>query len=115
MDAILSWDRAGRLRPVAIQSGEGQALLHEIPAERRLDSFHLARPGQPLLSGGPALAELFRLLPAGGVLARALEISPRATSGGYDWVAANRTALSRFIPPRVKARANRRLAERSGP
>ena len=113
MDALLSWDRGGRrIRPVPIQSAEGQELLHEIPAEERLESFHLVRPGERVLSGGPALAELFRLLPAGGLLARALDLSPRATAGGYGWVAANRTSLSRFIPARVKARANRRLAER---
>ena len=115
MDAVLGWDgRRSRLRPVPIQSDEGRELLRELPVEEHLSSFHLARPGHELLSGGPALAEMLRLLPGGGLLARALDLSPRATSAGYDWVAANRTSLSRFIPARVKRRASRRLAARLG-
>ena len=111
-DALLTWDRRGALRPVPIQSEEGRRLLGSIPPERHLESFHLVKPGGEVVSAGPALAELFRMLPGGGVLARALDLSPRATSGGYEWVAANRTGLSRFIPKRVKARASRRLEER---
>lgn len=113
MDALLSWDRGRRrIRPVPIQSAEGQELLREMPSEKRLESFHLVRPGEPVLSGGPALTELFRLLPAGGAAARLLALSPRATAAGYDWVARNRTGLSRVVPARVKARASRRLDER---
>lgn len=113
MDAMLSWDRGGkRIRPVPIQSDEGDRLLHEVPVDKRLESFHLVRPGQPVLSGGPALAELFHHLPAGLPLAKALELSPRLTAGGYGWIATNRTQLSRFIPGRLKTRASRRLAAR---
>ena len=113
MDALLSWDRSGRrIRPVPIQSEEGAQLLRDVPEELRLASFHLVRADGSVVSGGPALSELFRRLPGGGPLARALELSPSATAGGYEWVAANRTRLSRFIPQRVKARASRRLAER---
>jgi predicted DCC family thiol-disulfide oxidoreductase YuxK len=112
METLLTWDRRGRLRPVPIQSDEGQALLHEVPVAKRLESFHLVRPGEHVLSGGPALAELFSELPAGGAFARVLRMSPNATRAGYEWVARNRVTLSRFIPRAVKARANRRLAAR---
>jgi predicted DCC family thiol-disulfide oxidoreductase YuxK len=65
-----------------------------------------------VISGGPALARLFRRLPGGVVVARALELSPDATTAAYRWVAANRVSLSRFIPQAVKRRATRRLADR---
>lgn len=112
-ETLLTWDRGGRLRPVAIQSEEGQRLLGPVSIEKRLESFHLVRPDGSVASAGPALAELFRMLPAGTPVAKLLELAPGATSGGYEWVAANRVRLSRFIPDRVKAIANRRLARRS--
>jgi len=112
MDALLSWDRGDRLRPVPIQSDEGARLLGELSPDERLASFHLVHPDGRHVSAGPALTELFELLPGGFLLARALAIAPSATSAGYEWVARNRTTLSRFIPRRLKTRASRRLAER---
>lgn len=113
-ETLMTWDRGARLRPVAIQSDEGQRLLGPISVEKRLQSFHLVRPDGSVVSAGPALAELFRMLPAGTPIAKLLELAPGATSGGYEWVAANRVQLSRLIPGRVKAVANRRLAARTG-
>ena len=49
--AAMRLDDDHRLRPVAIQSEEGQRLLTEIPAELRLDSFHVVTPGGHVLSG----------------------------------------------------------------
>lgn len=112
METLLTWDRRGRLRPVAIQSDAGQQLLGAVPVEERLESFHLARPGQQVISGGPALAELFDLLPGGGIIARGFGVAPATTDAAYEWIARNRVTLSRFIPRAVKARANRRLAAR---
>ena len=37
---LLAWDRAGRLRPLAIQSAEGQRLLADLTPEQRLASAH---------------------------------------------------------------------------
>lgn len=111
-DALLAWDREGRLRPVPIQSEEGARLLHDLSPGERLASFHLVHPDGRRVSAGPALPELFGLLPGGFVLARALAIAPSVTSAGYEWVARNRTALSRFVPRRLKTRADRRLSER---
>jgi predicted DCC family thiol-disulfide oxidoreductase YuxK len=113
-ETLLTWDRARRLRPVAIQSEEGNRLLHAIPPEDRLKSFHLVRPDGQVESAGPALADLFRELPGGAAVARLLELSPAATSRGYQWIADNRVRLSRPIPGRIKRLANRRLAARSG-
>ena len=113
MESLLTWDgRRARLRPVPIQSAEGARLLHAIPEELRLASFHLVDEHGHVTSGGPALADLFRTLPGGAGVARLLELSPDATAAGYRWVAANRVALSRFIPGRVKRLANRRLTSR---
>ena len=41
LDKILAWDRAKRVRPVAIQSEEGSRLLAPIAPEARLESWHL--------------------------------------------------------------------------
>ena len=112
METLLTWDGGRRLRPVPIQSDEGAALLSEVPPELWLESFHLVRADGSVVSGGPALAELFRELPGGAPLARSLELSPPATARAYNWVARNRVTLSRFIPGRVKVLANRRLATR---
>lgn len=112
-ETLMTWDGArGRLRPVAIQSTDGQRLLAQVPPDERLESFHLVRPDGSVVSGGPALGELFRLLPGGTAIALPLDRFPAATSRGYKWVAANRVGLSRFIPGRVKRFANRRLAAR---
>ncbi|HWF56710.1 MAG TPA: hypothetical protein VG223_18875, partial [Solirubrobacteraceae bacterium] len=48
---------------------------------------------------------LLRLLPGGGAPARALSATPGLTDRGYRWVAANRTAISRWVPSRSKRRA----------
>lgn len=114
METLLTWDRNGHLRPVPIQSEEGERLLHAVPVAKRLESFHLVRPDGEVVSAGPALAELFRLLPAGAPVVKLLELAPGRTTAGYEWVARNRIHLSRLIPGRVKRLANRRLAGRNG-
>ena len=106
-DGLLSWDRAGRLHAVSIQSEEGQRLLAPVPAEQRLDSFHLVEEG--VVSGGPALPELLRRLPGGAPPAGLLDRLPGVTDGAYEWIAGHRVQISRFVPGRLKARAARRL------
>ncbi len=99
LDAILRRDRGERLRAVAIQSEEGEALLEAggVPASRRLDSWHLAAPDGTVTSGGIAGAPLLRLLPAGAPIAALLAAFPAATEAGYRWIAAHRGLLSRFF------------------
>jgi predicted DCC family thiol-disulfide oxidoreductase YuxK len=94
--AILRLDRDGRLRPVAIQSEEGGRLLTEVPAELRLDSFHLITPGGTVKSAGEAAAPLASLLPGGGVTARIFNRYPSQTEATYRWVARNRSTFGRL-------------------
>lgn len=97
LDKLLAWDRRGRLRAVAIQSDEGQGLLADLPAERRLDSMHLIDPQGELSSAGPALGPLARELPGGRPLGALLERFPRATARAYRWISDNRSRLGRLV------------------
>jgi predicted DCC family thiol-disulfide oxidoreductase YuxK len=96
LDKILAWDRRRRLRPVAIQSDEGQRLLGEIPAERRLESWHLVDDGT-VRSAGAAAPQLFGALPGGRPLAAVLRAFPRLTERAYRWVAGHRDLLARLL------------------
>jgi predicted DCC family thiol-disulfide oxidoreductase YuxK len=93
---VMRLDRDERLRPVAIQSEEGERLLTEVPVERRLDSWHLVTPGGTVISGAEAAAPLARLLPGGTVGARAMRRYPEATERTYGWIARNRGRLGRL-------------------
>lgn len=96
LDKILAWDRRGRLRPVAIQSDEGDRLLAGIDPDRRLDSWHLVSDGE-VRSAGAAAAPLFELLPGGRPLAALCRAFPRTTDRAYRWVAAHRDPLARLL------------------
>jgi predicted DCC family thiol-disulfide oxidoreductase YuxK len=86
LDKILAWDRRRRLRPVAIQSDEGQALLADVPEPRRLDSWHLVLPSGEIRSAGAAAEPLARMLPGGQTLAWA-----------YRFVADHRDRFARLV------------------
>ena len=110
LDKVLRWDRAGRLRPVAIQSEEGGRLLPGMSPEAMLESWHLVEPGGAVTSAGAAAAPLARLLPGGGPLAFVLARFPRATERAYRWIADHRGTLARMLrigagyEPRRRAR-----------
>ena len=93
--ALLRLDRGKRLRPVSIQSEEGQRLLVEVPEAARLESAHLVTPGGTVLSGGAAAEALARLLPAGNVPALLFQRFPGGTDRAYRWVARNRRHFGR--------------------
>jgi predicted DCC family thiol-disulfide oxidoreductase YuxK len=97
LDKILLWDRRGRLRPVAIQSTEGERLLPDMSPEQRLASWHLVGPGGAVTSAGAAAEPLARLLPGGRPLALLFRSFPRATDRAYRWVADNRGRLARML------------------
>jgi branched-chain amino acid transport system substrate-binding protein len=97
LEWILRWDRRGRLRPVAIQSDEGDRLLAGIDPAGRLDSWHLVRPDGDVVSGGAATAPLARMLPGGRPLGFLFATFPRATERAYRWVADHRGALARLL------------------
>ncbi|HEU4804075.1 MAG TPA: DUF393 domain-containing protein [Solirubrobacterales bacterium] len=93
---LLRLDRDERLRPVAIQSDEGERLLGEVPAELRLASFHLVTPGGTVISGADAAPILARLIPGGDVPARAMRRFPGATEAGYTFISRHRGTLGRI-------------------
>jgi predicted DCC family thiol-disulfide oxidoreductase YuxK len=97
LDKILAWDRNRHLRPVAIQSEEGQRLLASVPEEERLDSWHLVEPSGEVRSAGSAAAPLFDLLPGGKPLAGIARALPGPTEGAYRAVAGNRDRLARLL------------------
>lgn len=99
LDKVLLWDRRGRLRPVEIQSEEGQSLLEQagVPRKRRLESWHLVFPSGEARSAGAGAAPLASLLPGGRPLAALLRRFPVATERAYRWVAANRGGLARVL------------------
>ena len=97
LDKVLAWDRRRALRPVAIQSEEGQALLAGIPEPKRLDSWHLVLPSGEVRSAGAAAAPLARTLPGAKPLAFLFERFPRATERAYRFVAEHRDGFARVV------------------
>lgn len=109
LSKFLAWDRHRRLRSVALQDPEADALLGGMPEERKMASWHLVTADGTVRSGGAALEPLLRLLPGGGAPAWLVARAPGPVDRAYRWVAANRTMLSRRWPGRERGR---RIAER---
>ena len=122
---VLSWDRQGRLRPVALGTEEAGTLLGGMPEAEQMASWHLVEPGwqrnvaenatfrdhPAVRSAGAAFSPLFRLLPGGAPLARVAERFPGASDRGYRWVADRRSAFGKPIPDAVKRWADRVISE----
>ena len=49
---LLRWDRAARVRPIALGAPEAEKLLHDLSPDERLASWHLISPGGERRSGG---------------------------------------------------------------
>jgi predicted DCC family thiol-disulfide oxidoreductase YuxK len=103
LDKILSWDRTGNLRPVALQSAEAAELLDGMPEEERMASWHLLAADGKVYSGGAAAAPLLRLLPRGSPVAALVAALPGPTDRAYRWVARNRDRLGRLVGERACA------------
>jgi predicted DCC family thiol-disulfide oxidoreductase YuxK len=97
LDKLLAWDRRRRLRPVAIQSDEGQSLLTSVPERERLVSAHLVLPSGEVRSAGAAAEPLVRLLPGGKPLAFIARSFPRTTERAYRYVADHRDRFARLV------------------
>lgn len=110
---LLAWDRRGALRPVPIDSEEGERLLAGMEREQRLASWHLVREGRTW-SAGAAFPPLLRLLPGGRPLAGIAARWPRLTQAGYGLVAGNRGTPGRLLPAGAKRRADARIRRRAG-
>ena len=109
---LLRWDRDRRLRPVPIQSDEGQRLLAGVPAERRLESWHLVTADGEVHSAQAGFPGLFSRLPAGAPIALITGALPGPFGAGYRAVVANRTRLGRRIGQARRDAATRFLDER---
>jgi predicted DCC family thiol-disulfide oxidoreductase YuxK len=97
LDKVLAWDRARRLRPVAIQSEEGERLLAALDPDKRLDSWHLVTADGTLYSAGAAAEPLACLLPCGRPLAALFHAFPGLTARGYDYIARHRNRWARLL------------------
>jgi predicted DCC family thiol-disulfide oxidoreductase YuxK len=94
---FLSWDRRGRVRPVALQSEEAIRYLPGMTEERRMASWHLVLADGRTYSAGAAAPPLLRLLPAGKGLAAILAAAPATTERVYQWTAGHRDRLGRIV------------------
>jgi predicted DCC family thiol-disulfide oxidoreductase YuxK len=92
VDAVVAWDRAGAVRPVALQSPEADSLLPGLSEQTRMASWHLVVDGS-VHSGGAVAAPLLRLLPGGRPLASISAAFPALTEHAYRLVARNRDRL----------------------
>jgi predicted DCC family thiol-disulfide oxidoreductase YuxK len=106
---VLRWDRGRRLRPVPIESPEGDRELGDL-GEARLESWHLVRDDRRW-SGGRALALLLEELPGGRLLAPLARRLEWLLVPAYAWVANHRSGLSKLVPARSKRRADATLAQ----
>lgn len=90
VERILGWDRAGRLRPVALQDPEADELLGGMDEERKLASWHLVTEDGTVHSAGGAFPPLLRLLPGGRPLAWLTAAFPGVTERAYRHIARTR-------------------------
>jgi predicted DCC family thiol-disulfide oxidoreductase YuxK len=97
LEKILAWDRSKRLRPVPIQSEEGERLLAGVDPEVRLDSWHLVSSDGKLFSAGAAAEPLARILPWGRPLAAVFGAFPGLTERAYRYVAGHRNRWARLF------------------
>ena len=106
LDKILARDRLHRLRPVAIQSAEGDRLLAAVAPGARLDSWHFVSEDGKLFSGGAAAEPLARTLRWGRPLAVAFRAFPGVTERAYRYVAHHRDRWARLLrlDPNCKVR-----------
>lgn len=112
LSGVLRWDRAARLRPIALQHPEADDLLAGLSAEERMRSWHLVSPTGVRYSAGDALPPLLRLLPGGALLGKGLSLVQGSTNRGYRWVAEHRSQLSRWVPAGAKRHASEYVARR---
>jgi predicted DCC family thiol-disulfide oxidoreductase YuxK len=108
---VLRRDRDHRLRPVPIESPEGDRELGDL-GDARLESWHLVRDGERW-SGGRGVAPLLEELPGGRRLAPHARRLEWLLVPGYRWVATHRSGLSKLVPGRARERADALVAART--
>ena len=100
---ILELDRAGRLRPLALQDPRAAALLPGLSQDERMGSFHVVARDGSVHSAGDGLAQL---VPP-------LRRFPRLAECAYELVAGNRDQLGKLIPAPARRQAQRRIVAES--
>jgi predicted DCC family thiol-disulfide oxidoreductase YuxK len=96
-DKVLAWDRSGRLRALALQDPQTDALLGGMDEAEKMASWHLVTADGRVHSGSAAAPPLLRLLPGGRAPAALLAAFPRATDRAYRLVARNRDRFGRLL------------------
>jgi predicted DCC family thiol-disulfide oxidoreductase YuxK len=112
LSALLRWDRAACLHPIALQRSAADDLLQELTPAERMASWHLITPTGERRSGGAAVPTLLRLLPGGRLPAAGFARFPKLTDRGYQWVAEHRSQLSNWVPSSAKQRASQHIQQR---
>jgi predicted DCC family thiol-disulfide oxidoreductase YuxK len=90
VERILRWDRKHRLRPVALQDPEADALLAGLDERARMASWHLVEEDGTVHSAGAAFPPLLCRLPGGRPLAWLTAALPGPTERAYRYVARTR-------------------------
>ena len=112
---MLALDRRAALRPVAIQSPDGERLLAGVPTALRLVSAHAVTPDGRVFSAGDAAAPIAAVLPGGAAVAPVLRALGPLTRGAYRLVAGNRSRLGRLVTPAMLERAEASISAGAHP
>lgn len=102
---ILTWDRAGNLRVLALQTPEAQALLAAVPEDEWMKSWHLVDRAGTVHSAGDAFPSLLDELPMGKLLKPAVVLGRIPVNASYRWFAANRSLFGKYVPAAAKEKA----------
>ena len=103
-EAVLRWDRAGRLALLPWSDPQALAWMQDLTPAGRDRSMHVRLPDGALLHSDEALVALLEALPGLrwlGALARRSGVVQRLVGGGYGLAAHNREILSRLVPNRA--------------
>lgn len=110
---ILTWDRAGNLRVLALQTDEARELLGAVPEDEWMTSWHLVDRDGVVHSAGNAFPVLLGQLPGGALLKPFARLGAAPLNAGYRWFAANRSLFGRYVTDAAKARAQVRINART--
>jgi predicted DCC family thiol-disulfide oxidoreductase YuxK len=94
---VLRWDRGVRVRALALQHPEADALLGAMQPAQKMASWHLVTLDGAVRSGAEAVAPLARMLRGGRPIAFLAETFPGLTRLAYRWVSRHRGTLGRLI------------------
>jgi predicted DCC family thiol-disulfide oxidoreductase YuxK len=97
IDRVKAWDARGSVRPVTMQSDEGERLLRDVEPVARAASWHMVLPNGSVRSAGRAVEPLLLLLRGGRGPAAVVRRFPRTTDRLYAWAARNRMGLGRLV------------------